>query len=64
MIHYTPQHVWDNYRITILCGAEFTDGVTNSKEAVTCPVCLEMIRKEREQENIKVLGFGQYQTSE
>ena len=55
MIHYTPQHVWDNYRITILCGAVFTDGVTNSKEAVTCPICLKLLSVD---DNIKALLGG------
>ena len=49
MIHYTPQNVWDNYQITILCGAEFTEGVTNAEEAVTCPVCLKLLKKQKEE---------------
>jgi len=30
-----------------LCGAEFVDGETTSKEAVTCPVCLKLLKQEQ-----------------
>ena len=57
-IHYSPQHVWDNYEITILCGAEFTGGVTNSEGGVTCPVCVKLLKKERQDQMVSELLGG------
>ena len=42
-IHYVD-NFWNGSKP--LCGAEFVDGETTAKEAVTCPVCLELLKKE------------------
>ena len=47
IVHYTPQNEWEKYRVRILCGAEFETAVTNSKDAVTCKVCLKLLKQEQ-----------------
>ena len=41
-IHYV-ENFWNGSKP--LCGAEFVDGETTSKEAVTCPVCLDLLKR-------------------
>ena len=43
-IHYVD-NFWNGSKP--LCGAEFVDGETTSKEAVTCPVCLKLLKQEQ-----------------
>jgi len=43
-IHYV-ENFWNGSKP--LCGAEFVDGETTSKEAVTCPVCLKLLKQEQ-----------------
>ena len=57
-IHYTPQHIWDGLKVVILCGAVLYEAVTHCKEAVTCPVCLELLKQERQEQTIKELLGG------
>ena len=54
-VHYV-ENFWNGSKP--LCGAEFVDAETTAQEAVSCPVCLELLKKERAEQIVKELLGG------
>ena len=58
-IHYVENY-WNGSGP--LCGAKFdVNAESTDKLTVTCKACLDLLKQERTDENIKALGFEQYQ---